>query len=52
MKVFQNFAYRIQIGVWIFVISGGVACLFAWLTVSYQSIKAIIKNPVKSLQYE
>lgn len=48
----QNFAYRIQIGFWIFGGAGVVAILIAWLTVSYQSIKAASSDPVKSLRYE
>lgn len=48
----QNFAYRIQISVWIILGSGAIAFMIAWLTVSYQSIKAAIRNPVKSLRYE
>jgi putative ABC transport system permease protein len=48
----QNFAYRIQINLWIIVISGASAFLIAWITVSYQSIKAAIKNPVNSLRSE
>lgn len=48
----QNFAYRITISVWIFLISGSLAFLIAWLTVSYQSIKVAIQNPVKSLRSE
>jgi putative ABC transport system permease protein len=48
----QNFAYRITISVWIFLISGAVAFAIAWLTVSYQSIKAAIQNPVRSLRSE
>jgi putative ABC transport system permease protein len=48
----QNFAYRIDISIWIFMISGFLALLIAWLTVSYQSIKAAIQNPVKSLRSE
>lgn len=48
----QNFAYRIEISIWIIAVSGLAALLIAWLTVSYQSIKAAIKNPVKSLRYE
>jgi len=48
----QNFAYRIQISVWIILVAGAVAFIIAWLTVSYQSIKAAIRNPVKSLRYE
>ncbi|MFZ1807861.1 MAG: ABC transporter permease [Cyclobacteriaceae bacterium] len=46
----QNFAYRIQISVWTILISGIAAFLVAWLTVSFQSIKAAVKNPVQSLR--
>lgn len=48
----QNFAYRIQISVWIILASGAIAFMIAWLTVSYQSIKAATQNPIKSLRYE
>jgi putative ABC transport system permease protein len=48
----QNFAYRIEISIWIIAASGATALLIAWLTVSYQSIKAAVRNPVKSLRYE
>jgi putative ABC transport system permease protein len=48
----QNFAYRIQISAWIILTSGVVALVIAWLTVSYQSIKAATSDPVKSLRYE
>ena len=48
----QNFAYRIQMSVWIFLSAGGMALLIAWITVSYQAIQAAIKDPVKSLRYE
>jgi len=48
----QNFAYRIEISAWIFLISGLLALLIAWTTVSYQSVKAAIQNPVKSLRSE
>lgn len=48
----QNFAYRINISVWIILVSGAAALAIAWLTVSYQSIKAAIKNPVNSLRSE
>ena len=48
----QNFAYRIQINLWTFVISGGAALAVAWITVSFQSVKAAIKNPVQSLKSE
>ena len=48
----QSFAYRIDIGWWTFVLSGGIALLIALLTVSFQAIKAASTNPVKSLRYE
>jgi putative ABC transport system permease protein len=48
----ENFAYRIQIGAGIFVISGVVALLIALLTVSWQSVKAALANPVNSLRNE
>jgi putative ABC transport system permease protein len=48
----KNFAYRAQIGIVAFLISGGTALLIAYLTVSYQSIKSARANPVVSLRYE
>ncbi len=48
----QTFAYRINISAWIIFVSGATALLIAWLTVSYQSIKAAIQNPVGSLRSE
>lgn len=48
----QNFAYRINISIWIFLIAGLAAFLIAWFTVSYQSIKAAMQNPVRSLRSE
>ena len=48
----QTFAYRITMDAWIFLISGLLALMISWLTVSYQSIKAAIQNPVISLRSE
>lgn len=48
----QNFAYRIDISWWIFVVAGVAAILVALITVSFQAIKAAIANPVKSLRAE
>lgn len=48
----QNFAYRIEIGAGIFLISGVVALLIAFMTVSWQSVKAAVANPVNSLRSE
>ncbi|MDZ7898762.1 MAG: FtsX-like permease family protein [Arcicella sp.] len=49
-KWLQDFAYRIEISWWIFVMAGVVALLIALLTVSYQAIRAALANPVKSLR--
>ena len=48
----DDFAYRIDIGWWVFVVAGIAALLIALLTISFQSIKAAIANPVKSLRTE
>ncbi len=48
----QNFAYRIDIGWWIFALAGGMALLIALLTVSLQAIRAALANPVEALRYE
>ena len=51
-KWLQDFAYRINISWWIFILAGGIALIIALATVSYQGIKAVIANPVESLKYE
>jgi putative ABC transport system permease protein len=48
----DGFAYHIQISPLVFFASGLIAMLIAWITVSFQSIKAASANPVKSLRYE
>jgi len=48
----QNYQYRISISWWIFIAAGIVAVLIALITISFQSIKAAIANPVKSLRTE
>ncbi|QHV94469.1 ABC transporter permease [Spirosoma endbachense] len=47
-----DFAYRIDIEWWVFVLAGLLAVGIAQLTVSFQSIKAALMNPVKSLRSE
>jgi putative ABC transport system permease protein len=47
-----DFAYRIHLSVWMFVAAGGMALLIAGCTVSMQSIKAALANPVKALRSE
>src|SRR5688572_5944415 len=48
----ESFAYRTTLGIGTFLAAGLSALVISWLTVSYQSIKAAIKNPVKSLRSE
>ncbi|MCB9219974.1 MAG: ABC transporter permease [Ignavibacteriales bacterium] len=48
----QDFAYRIEINWWVFVLSGGIALLIALTTVSYHAIKSATANPVDSLSNE
>jgi putative ABC transport system permease protein len=48
----DSFAYRVDINPLVFMLSGVAAIVIAWLTVSYQSIKAASANPVNSLRYE
>jgi putative ABC transport system permease protein len=51
-KWLESFAYRIAIPWWIFLAAGMIALLVALFTVSFQSIKAALANPVKSLRNE
>jgi ABC-type antimicrobial peptide transport system permease subunit len=48
----QSFAYRINITAWVFIVAGSSVIIISLLTVSFQSIKAAIANPVKSLRTE
>jgi putative ABC transport system permease protein len=49
-KWLQDFAYHIQIQWWVFIISGALSVVVAFITVSLQSAKAALANPVKSLR--
>ena len=51
-KWLEDFAYKVQIGVSVFLIAGLVVLAIAIVTVSFQAIKAAMANPVKSLRYE
>ncbi|SOD79045.1 ABC transporter permease [Spirosoma fluviale] len=51
-KWLQDFAYKIDIAWWVFALAGGLTTTIALLTVSFQSIKAALINPVKSLRSE
>jgi len=48
----REFAYRINIQWWVFLIAGVAAMAIAVITISFQSIKAALANPVKSLRSE
>ncbi|MEP7142389.1 MAG: ABC transporter permease [Ferruginibacter sp.] len=48
----HDFAYRITIGWWVFILAGLIAVSIALITISFQAIKAAIANPVKSLRTE
>jgi len=48
----KDFAYRINIGWWVFILAGASALLIALGTISFQAIKAAIANPIKSLRTE
>lgn len=48
----QDFAYRVNIQWWVFLLAGSIAILISALTISFQAIKAAVANPVKSLRTE
>ena len=48
----EGFAYKAVPGIWIYIISGLISLVIAWLTVTYQSLKAAVSNPVNSLRDE
>ncbi len=51
-KWLQNFAYRIQINIGLFFISGSIALVIAIITVSFHTIKVANRNPINALKYE
>ena len=51
-KWLQNFAYRIGLTIWPFLLAGLAALAIALMTISWQAIKAARSNPVESLRYE
>jgi putative ABC transport system permease protein len=48
----NDFAYRINLSLWIFLLAGSMALFIAFITVSFQAIKAAVANPVESLRTE
>ena len=51
-KWLQDFAYKIDIAWWVFALAGLLAVGIALLTVSFQSVRAALMNPIKSLRSE
>jgi putative ABC transport system permease protein len=50
-KWLQKFAYRTTISIDILILGVSLALMIAWLTISYQAIKAALTNPVDALRY-
>jgi putative ABC transport system permease protein len=48
----QEFAYRINIGWWVFAVAGLFAVVIAFITISFQAVKAAVANPTKNLRTE
>jgi len=48
----QNFAYRISIGLWMFFLGAGLALAIAFFTISFQTVRAALANPIDALRYE
>jgi putative ABC transport system permease protein len=51
-KWLEDFAYRISIPWWVFVLAGVLAAIIAFITISFQAIKAAMTNPVENLRTE
>ena len=48
----QDYAYRTNIGLWVFIMAGGLGLLIALFSVGYQTLRAATANPIDSLRYE
>jgi len=48
----QNFAYRISLSAWVFLLAIATSVVIAWVTVGYKAVRAALANPVKSLRSE
>jgi putative ABC transport system permease protein len=48
----QNYPLRVELSVWMFVFALALIALVAFMTISFQAIKAAVANPVKSLRTE
>lgn len=48
----ENFAYRTSVGADVILTAGVLALVVAWITVGWQSLRAAVSNPVRSIKYE
>ena len=48
----EDFPYRIEMGLWVFILTGLAAMLITWLTVGYHALKAATANPADALRSE
>ena len=48
----QDYANRTTIGIWVFILAGGLGLFITILSVGYQTLRAATANPVDSLRYE
>ncbi len=51
-KWLRNFAFKVEINLWVFVLAGALALLIALATVSFHAIKAATSNPIEAIRYE
>ena len=52
MDWLKGYAYKVDISIWIFILAGLLAIIVALITISFQTLKALLANPVKSLRSE
>ena len=52
LRWLEDFAYRVDLSWWMFLLAGLAALVIAWLTVGYHAMKAALTDPVKALRYE
>jgi putative ABC transport system permease protein len=48
----QNYTYKVEVGIFVYMLAGTFSFLIAWLTMGYQSIRAATSNPAQSLRSE
>ena len=51
-KWLQGFAYKINLGADIFILAALIALVITLMTVTWQSLKSALENPIKALRYE